>query len=66
MFSEKRTKYQYFNDFTRVVFNFQYDASYNYYSQFWFNKLAIGIQQLKSNLQQLKINLQQLKTNSVK
>ena len=28
MFSGKRTKYQYFNDFTSVVFNFQYDASY--------------------------------------
>ena len=26
MFSRKRTKYQYFNDFTSVVFNFQYDA----------------------------------------
>ena len=28
IFSEKRTKYLYFNDFTSVVFNFEYDASY--------------------------------------
>ena len=28
MFSGKRTKYQYFNNFTSVVINFQYDASY--------------------------------------
>ena len=28
MFLGKRTKYQYFHDFTSVVFNFQYDASH--------------------------------------
>ena len=28
MFLRKRTKYSYFNDFTSVVLNFQYDASY--------------------------------------
>ena len=28
MFPGKRTKYQYFHDFTSVVFNFQYDASH--------------------------------------
>ena len=28
MFLGKRTKYQYFNEFTSIAFDFQYDASY--------------------------------------
>ena len=42
MFLGKRTKYQYFNDFTSVVFNFQYDASYVifilYFLKLWAGK----------------------------